>query len=66
MKVTVSKSILAYDQLRKAEYPPMGEQLDMLWHAMDEGMFPMVHSWYTAIKAVKVKYPKPAGNSEQP
>lgn len=43
---------------RKREYPPLGEQLDAIWHAMDSGRLPMVSPFYDPIKAVKDKYPK--------
>lgn len=44
---------------RKFAYPKIGDQLDMLWHAMDSGQFPKVDSFYNAIKQVKDQYPKP-------
>lgn len=50
---------VAYKDLRSAAYPQLGEQLDMLWHAMDAGTFPMQAGWYDAIKAVKDEFPKP-------
>ena len=49
-----------YAQQRKNAYPPIGDQLDMLWHSIDQD--PQLKSkyfdFYEAIKAVKVKYPK--------
>ena len=47
-----------YTNKRAAEYPPLGEQLDMLWHAMDEGALPKIEPFYTQIKEVKDKYSK--------
>jgi hypothetical protein len=47
-----------YDMKRKGAYPNYGEQLDMLWHAMDIGQIPKAQQFYNAIKAVKDKYPK--------
>lgn len=44
-------------QNRRNEYPAMGDQLDMLFKAMDAGILPKVDSFYDAIKAVKDKYP---------
>ena len=41
----------AYIAKRQAEYPPIGDQLDLLYHG---GM----DAWKTAIQAVKAKYPK--------
>ena len=49
-----------YAQERRKAYPPIGDQLDMLWHSIDKD--PQLKSkyfdFYEAIKAVKVKYPK--------
>lgn len=46
-------------QRRKAEYPDITEQLDALWHAMDQGVIPKVEPMYSSIKEVKDRYPKP-------
>lgn len=48
-----------YRDRRAAEYPPFGDQLDALWHAMNENVLPKVEPFYSSIKAVKDKYPKP-------
>ena len=49
-----------YINQRRNDYPPIGDQLDMLWHSIDKD--PQLKSkyfdFYEAIKAVKVKYPK--------
>ena len=49
-----------YAQQRRNAYPEIGDQLDMLWHSIDQD--PQLKSkyfdFYQAIKAVKVKYPK--------
>ena len=49
-----------YAQARKDAYPEIGDQLDMLWHSIDQD--PQLKSkyfeFYEAIKAVKVKHPK--------
>lgn len=39
-----------YAAQRRAEYPPIAEQLDMLFHDPD--------AWRAAIAAVKAAYPK--------
>ena len=48
---------------RRAEYPSIGDQLDMLWHAMDVGDWNIklikTTSFYTELKAVKDANPKP-------
>lgn len=43
---------------RAAEYPSIEDQLDSLWHAMDQGVIDKVEPMYSQIKAVKDKYPK--------
>ena len=49
-----------YAQQRRNAYLEIGDQLDMLWHSIDQD--PQLKSkyfdFYEAIKAVKVKYPK--------
>ena len=41
-------------------YPSIGDQLDMLWHSIDESpeLKQKYFKFYEAIKAVKAKYPK--------
>lgn len=46
----------AYKLLR--QYPSIGDQLDMLWHAIDNGTLNKTSDFYTAIKAVKDAHPK--------
>ena len=43
---------------RFPEYPDLREQLDKLFHDIDEGKLDKTGTFYTAIKAVKDKYPK--------
>ena len=38
---------------RKTEYLTWQEQLDMLWHDINDGKLDKTGSWYTHIKAVK-------------
>ena len=45
-----------YQRLRS--YPKIGDQLDMLWHAIDNGTLNKTSDFYTAIKAVKDAHPK--------
>mgnify|MGYP003139261770 FL=1 len=49
-----------YQRDRATAYPSIGDQLDMLWHSIDQN--PKLKSeyfeFYEAIKAVKVKHPK--------
>jgi len=49
-----------YAQARKNSYPEIGDQLDMLWHSIDQNpsLKSQYFEFYEAIKAVKVKHPK--------
>ena len=50
----------AYVYQRKSAYPSIGDQLDMLWHSIDQNpaLKSQYFDFYEAIKAVKVKHPK--------
>ena len=45
---------------RRVNYPSVQEQLDMLWHMVDQGVIPGKESsvWYATIKQVKEDLPK--------
>ena len=43
--------VVSYTDARKAEYPPLEEQLDKIYHSG-------VDAWKADIKAIKDKYPK--------
>jgi hypothetical protein len=47
-----------YKKLRREAYPSTAEQLDALWHGMDNGKLKKVEPFYSMIKAVKTKFPK--------
>jgi hypothetical protein len=47
-----------YESFRKEKYPAVGAQLDMLWHAMNDGTLNKVPEFYDSIKVVKDNYPK--------
>ncbi len=49
----------SYVVQRQNAYPSLGDQLDMLWHAMDCGVLPKVEPFYTQILSVKTQYSKP-------
>tara|TARA_R100000426_G_C4773476_1_gene91882 strand:+ start:236 stop:505 length:270 start_codon:yes stop_codon:yes gene_type:complete len=51
-----------YKSARAASYPPLGEQLDLLWHAIDADadLKVKLSGFYNAIKAVKDANPKPS------
>ena len=52
-----------YARNRATAYPSIGDQLDMLWHAVDTGDWTPTKvkttEFYTALKAVKDANPKP-------
>jgi len=54
VKVEESINIMSYAEQRVKEYPPIGDQLDALFHA---GVFPT--EMQSLIQSVKNKYPKP-------
>lgn len=43
---------------RNRVYPSIGDQLDMLWHAIDSGTLNKTSDFYTTLKAVKDAHPK--------
>ena len=49
-----------YAELRRNAYPPVGDQLDMLWHTIDkdEKLQGKYFDFYQTLKTVKVKFPK--------
>ena len=49
-----------YVEQRRNAYPPIGDQLDMLWHTIDKDITlqKRYFEFYQAIQSVKVKYPK--------
>ena len=50
----------AYVSQRASAYPSIGDQLDMLWHTMDNNpeLQHKFYNFYQTIKKVKVAYPK--------
>lgn len=55
MKIKVKSK---YAERRKELYPDIGEQLDALWHGMNENPKLKVEPFYSMIKEVKDKEPK--------
>lgn len=47
-----------YKKQRAASYPKLSEQLDMLWHAIDQGKLDKDSDFYRSIKEIKDQYPK--------
>ncbi len=44
-------------EARSKQYPSIGEQLDMLWHAIDDGSLDKDTEFYKSLKAVKEQNP---------
>lgn len=47
-----------YRKLRRAAYPSVADQMDMLWQAMNTGQIAKIEPFYSKIKAVKDRFPK--------
>jgi len=58
IEVAPIKEAASIRQSRRDEYMPIGDQLDALWHAMDDGRLPQIEPIYSAHKVVKDKHPK--------
>ena len=51
---------LSYVDKRKNEYPEIGNQLDMLWHELNNsGSLSTSGTWFNTIQQVKENNPKP-------
>ena len=48
-----------YQRDRADAYPKLGDQLDMLWHAIDTDTLDKTSDFYTELKQVKDDNPKP-------
>ena len=47
-----------YRNRRASEYPEISDQLDMLWHGMNNNPEKRIEPFYSAIKKVKDSHPK--------
>ena len=56
---TEVEASVSYSTRRKAEYPPIGDQLDALWRGGDAAA-----EMLATVQAVKAKYPKPIADAE--
>lgn len=57
MKLTSARN--NYANNRQKMYPHIVEQLDMIWHAIDNGALDKTSLFYTSIKDIKDSFPKP-------
>jgi len=54
-----------YERTRKENYPSIENQLDLLYHDIENGLLGIAAttgSWYVGISSVKTSNPKPAGD----
>lgn len=58
MIIYLSQDSKPYHEKRQLSYPPVREQLDMLWHAIDSGTLDTNSDFYQKLKQVKDRYPK--------
>ena len=58
LQATYDEKNLAYKVNRRKEYPYILDQIEMLYDDIENGKLDKTGSFYTAIKAVKDKYPK--------
>lgn len=47
-----------YGSRRAGEYPSLAEQLDMLWHGMNNSPELRIEPWFSIIKGIKDRNPK--------
>jgi len=59
VRLQVESDAIQYQRDRKEQYPDIGDQLDMLWHAIDTGTLDQTSEFYTTLKEVKDNNPKP-------
>lgn len=59
MTATELRTAMSYSENRYNEYPDIGEQLDKLYHDIQDGTLTTSGSFATAITAVKTANPKP-------
>lgn len=58
------EQVITYRDMRKMSYPPVEEQIDMIWHAMDTGQLPKAEPFYSSILLIKESIPKPNSGTE--
>lgn len=58
MKVSAKNNSITNLEKRELTYPGIKDQLDMLWHAIDQGTLDKTSDFYIKLKEVKDKYPK--------
>ena len=52
------KHVSDYAKARRAAYPDIEEQLDVLWHGMNNSPELRIEPWFSIIKGIKDRNPK--------
>jgi len=61
-----NKEVQNYFANRKLNYPEIGEQLDAIWHDIDDGILPGKEGkFYKLLEANKKRYKSPDWNVEE-
>lgn len=55
MKIQIKSK---YAERRRADYPDLAEQLDALWHGMNDNPEFRIEPWFSIIKGIKDRNPK--------
>jgi len=63
-ELAAARAALGYEALRRAEYPPIGDQLDALWKWLEPPEGTEAAELRARWLAVKAAYPKPEGSAE--
>lgn len=58
VEFTPIERVKGYGELRALAYPPITDQLDAIWHGMNDGLIPKIPNFYDPIAAVKSSNPK--------
>jgi hypothetical protein len=61
LQIAGDEHVFDYAAQRRNAYPKIGEQLDKLFHDIDNGTLGKTGSFYETIKGVKDDIPKPEG-----
>lgn len=56
-QISVDIETMKVREARAKQYPAIGDQLDMLWHAIDSGSLDKDSEFYKTLKAVKEQNP---------
>ena len=56
--VAANAAANSYKYARANNYPTIPDQLDLLWHAMNDGHLAHTNGFYDALKAIKDAHPK--------